>query len=167
MANALKTGKSETSYLRLPHRCDEDEVIADFSGWIQYFVRHLGGYPRQVRMFIEGAMETLNVPAEKPEIFDPTFERSQDWILPRSSAMADLQWRERAKTRPPPAVDICNLFVPKNAPGYDNMLQLAKEDRLGETYAVNGRSNKPYFRITDSGIYVNLKDYLAHVRRPA
>lgn len=116
-------GRKETPYLRLPHLRSEDETVADYPGWMQYFIRHLGGYSRQVRMFIEGHISALNVPERTPEEFDVMFDRSPDFLMPRTVAIAETQWRERAADWSHEPAKNFNLFVPTFAPRYQEMIE--------------------------------------------
>ena len=116
-------GRKETPYLRLPHLRSDDETVADFPGWMQYFIRHLGGYSRQVRMFIEGHISALNVPEQTPEEFDVMFDRSPNFLLPMTVSIAEAQWRERAQLLPVCSEEHHNLFVPAFAPRYQEMVE--------------------------------------------
>jgi hypothetical protein len=123
MKTRSDAGREETPYLRLPHLRSEDETVADFPGWMQYFIRHLGGYPRTVRMWLEGYMTALNVPENKPEQFDEMFDRSPNFLLPMTVSIAEMQWRERAASRAPEPAETHNLFVPTFAPRYQEMVE--------------------------------------------
>jgi len=112
MSLASKGGNSEHSYLRLPGKCAEDEVVGDFWGWLEYWLHFLGGLPRQPRMFIEGYLGALNVPNEKPEDFDPPFQRSKVWHGPNMGELVERQWRQRASLRPARQIQLNNLWVP-------------------------------------------------------
>jgi hypothetical protein len=116
-------GRKVTPYLRLPHLRSEDEIVADFPGWMQYFIRHLGGYSRQVRMFIEGHISALNVPERTPEEFDVMFDRSPNFLLPMTVSIAEMQWRERAQLLPICSEEQHTLFVPTFAPRYQEMVE--------------------------------------------
>jgi hypothetical protein len=118
MANSTKPA---IPYLRLPGKIEEGEEIADYIGWMQYFIRHLGGFPRQVRMFVEGYIGALNVPENRPEEFDPAFSRLAIWAPPHPDILAERQWRERADRRPP-LNRLHNVFVPTFAPQYAAMV---------------------------------------------
>lgn len=63
---------------------------------------------------------------------------------------------------------LLNLFIPKGAPGYDQMVAAAEAGRLG-TFAADlahkwGRridsSEYIFYDAARGGVYVNLKDYL-------
>jgi len=122
MKTRSDAGRKDTPYLRLPHLRSDDEVVGDFPGWMQYFMRHLGGYPRTVRMWLEGGLPALNVPEDKPEAFDPMFDRSPNFLMPMTVSIAEMLWRERANRRPPPA-QLHNVFVPTFAPQYAAMVE--------------------------------------------
>jgi hypothetical protein len=106
--------------------------VADYAGWMQYFMRHLGGFSRQARMFVEGYIGALSVPEKTPEQFDPTFERLPIYIPPKAEAVAEREWRKRADSRP---IDRAlfdsssmfagnqryNVFVPSFAPQFEAM----------------------------------------------
>jgi hypothetical protein len=60
-------------------------------------------------MFVEEIIPALNVPEEKPEDFDPTFTRDPNWLLPMTTAMAEIQWRMRAAMRSIKSIEHNNL----------------------------------------------------------
>lgn len=101
--------RPDTPYLRLPHRCAEDEVVADLNGWLEYWLCHLGGLPRLPQMFVEEHIGALNVPEDQPELFDPSFERDPRWRVSVPDLVERL-WRGRA--RPFKPVEHDNLLVP-------------------------------------------------------
>ena len=141
MANSTK---SFTPYLRLPGKIEEGEEIADYIGWMQYFMLHLGGFSRQVRMFVEEQIGALNVPEQTPEEFDPMFKRRPVWAPPHPEILAAMQWRERAD-RCPPLGKLHNVFVPMFAPQYAAMVE---------------RGGKPGFSLEDEfrrGVWVPLE----------
>src|SRR5262249_41463121 len=117
-------------YIRLPHQIAEDEEIsADLWAWLEYWIRHLGGLPRQPRMLVEGFIEALNVPAVHPEQFDPKFKCQHMWQRP------DLEvFRSRTPRTPDEklAGTFANVFVPTFAPQYAECVERAKTAPMSE-----------------------------------
>jgi hypothetical protein len=50
------------------------EGTADQGAWDLYFRDHLGGFPPTYRLFRDGVIRYLNMPEERPELFDPTYD---------------------------------------------------------------------------------------------
>ena len=50
------------------------EGTADKAAWELYFRDHLGDFPPTYRLFRDGVIRYLNVPEERPELFDPSYQ---------------------------------------------------------------------------------------------
>lgn len=136
-------------YIRLPHLIAEDEdITGELWPWLEYWIRHLGGLPRQPRMLIEGFIEALNVPTAHPEQFDPRFQCIAIWQRPNLDT-----YRARLPRSPDERLAGCfaNLFVPTFAPQYAQCVERAKTAPISEWYF--GYSHEDPTR---EGIWVSL-----------
>ena len=51
----------------------DTRATADEEAWMSYFWDHLGGLPLSAEIFRTDVIRFLNVPEERPEIFDPSY----------------------------------------------------------------------------------------------
>lgn len=101
MGMALKAGERTFPFLRLPQNRFAGEETADLWLWLEFWFRHLGAsvhtVPRTVALFLDGTIGALNVPEERPEEIDPTFESTALW--------EPTDWLRRKVEPPEPALD--------------------------------------------------------------
>ena len=50
-------------------------ATANEDAWSNYFWDHLGGYPPSFQLFRNGTIRFFNCPEERPEVFDPSYDR--------------------------------------------------------------------------------------------
>lgn len=98
--------------MRLPEKCASGEVVADLNGWLEYWLRQLGGLPPLPKMLIEGYLSALNVPEVRPELFDPTFERNPKWRCPKIPELVNKLIRQRAAEHALRPIERYNLTLP-------------------------------------------------------
>lgn len=154
--------KLEANWPFLSHDPDVP-ATADAPAWDRYFGGHLGEYPASYQLFRAGKIKFYNVPEEQPELFDTSYNPSLSISVSRPPVDPLARFFEGPRHQQ----EFCNLFVPRGAPGFDVMVQAAKDGRLGvwaaPMYAQHGRTFNPgdYYRYDSvrDGIHVNLKDY--------
>lgn len=64
---------------------------ADFRLWHEYFTQHLGGLPWAMKALIDSQIESMVVPEQVPQWFDPSFTPSPGYrvVLPRDPDVSD------------------------------------------------------------------------------
>ena len=118
MSLAAKEGQKSFPYLRLPENLEPNEETADLQGWLEFWLRYLGGFPEQPRLFWTGHMKALNVLKEKPEQVEPSFKRLAIWQSPWPIKLEDQRSAPRFH-----GDNKFNVFVPTFAPQYDAMVE--------------------------------------------
>ena len=73
-AYGVKVKQWGESWPFLSHEPSEPPT-ANEDAWSRYFWEHLGGYPKSFQLFRGGQIRYFNVPDERPELFDPSYDR--------------------------------------------------------------------------------------------
>ena len=168
-------------YLRLPRNRFRGEETADLWLWLEFWLRHLGGVPATVGLFLEGVIGALNVPEERPEEIDPTFEPTilwepTDWLRYRvepPDPVVDPQVMARIRRQIGEAFgDERGLLIDGRGPPYPPGTIVNWEQAVAHyeaTASARSAGKNPWKRLSDEtlrAMYPKHGDEHAAVRKP-